>query len=202
MTLSEKNDKLVAELLSYFCGGFMDDFLKLVNTRYSCRNYSDKKVPREDILKCLEAARLAPSACNSQPWKFIIVDDTELKEKLCLAAYSAPYAASWPKKAPVIAVIVTERGNFTSRMGNMIKDTSFYLIDIGIAVEHFALQAAELGLGTCWMGWFNEKGVKKALGLSSSTRVDIIMPLGYPATKEERKKVRKTIKEISYFNTK
>lgn len=178
----------------------MKDFLSLVNKRYSCRNYSNKPVERETLLKCLEAARLAPSACNSQPWKFIVVDDNILKERLTAAAFSAPYTASWPGKAPVIVVVVSDKGSFMARVGNMMRDTRYYLLDLGIAVEHFVLQATELGLGTCWMGWFNEKQVKAVLGLPSSARVEILLPIGYPAKKETPKKVRKSIEKISSFN--
>ena len=178
----------------------MEDFLELANKRESCRKYSGKAVKREDLLKCVEAARLAPSACNSQPWKFIIVDDPDLKSELCRAAFSSPYTASWPEKAGAIVVVISESGSFATKVGNFLRDTRYYLIDIGIAVEHFVLQAAELGLGTCWMGWFNEKGVKKVLGLPSSSRVDIIVPVGYPEIKEPRIKVRRKIEEIYKYN--
>ena len=180
----------------------MSDFMKLVNARYSCRNYSDKPVEREKLMQCLEAARLAPSACNSQPWKFIVVDDIILKEKLTKAAFTAPYTASWPKNAPVIVVVVSDSGSFMTKVGNLMRDTRYYLLDLGIAIEHFILQATELGLGTCWMSWFNEKGVKNVLGLPTSARVEIIIPVGYPAKKEERKKIRKSMEDISSFNNK
>ncbi len=178
----------------------MENFLELVNKRESCRKFSGRTINREDLLKCVEAARLAPSACNSQPWKFIIVDDPALKNELCRAAFSAPYTASWPEKAGAIVVVLSESGTFASRIGNLVRDTRYYLIDIGIAVEHFILQAAELGLGTCWMGWFNEKGVKKVLGLPASSKVDIIVPVGYAESNETRKKVRRRIEETYKFN--
>ncbi len=178
----------------------MENFFKLVSKRESCRKFNGRPVNREDLLKCVEAARLAPSACNSQPWKFIIVDDQGLKNELCRAAFSAPYTASWPEKAGAILVVISERGSFTARVGNFVRDTRYYLVDIGIAVEHFILQAAELGLGTCWMGWFNEKGVKQVLGLPAASKVDIIVPVGYAENKEPRKKIRKSITEICAFN--
>ncbi len=178
----------------------MENFLELANKRESCRKFDGRPVSREDLLKCVEAARLAPSACNSQPWKFIIVDDPALKTELCRAAFSAPYTASWPEKAGAIVVVISESGSFASKIGNLVRDTRYYLIDVGIAVEHFILQAAELGLGTCWMGWFNEKRVKKVLGLPSASRVDIIVPVGYPENKEPRRKIRKGIEETYKFN--
>ena len=99
----------------------------------------------------------------------------------------------------MLVVIISEKGNFLARVGNLVRDTRFYLIDIGVAVEHFILQAAELGLGACWMGWFNETLLKKALGLPKSVKVDVIFPLGYPA-QPNREKIRKSTAEISSFN--
>ena len=176
------------------------NFLELVKTRYSCRKFSDKPVEKEKLILCLEAARLAPSACNSQPWKFLIIDDPILKDKVCTAAFAGQYSSnSFGKNAPVLVVIISEKGNFLARVGNLVRDTRFYLIDIGVAVEHFILQAAELGLGACWMGWFNETLLKKALGLPKSVKVDVIFPLGYPA-QPNREKIRKSTAEISSFN--
>ncbi|MFH1073993.1 MAG: nitroreductase family protein [Candidatus Firestonebacteria bacterium] len=175
------------------------NFIGLVKNRYSCRKFADKNVEREKLELCLEAARLAPSACNSQPWKFIVIDDPALKEKACKAAFSGPYASNaFGKKAPVLVVVLSEKGNFTAKMGTLIRDTRFYLIDLGAAVEHFILQAAELGLGTCWMGWFNETPLKKVLGLPKSAKIDIIVPVGYP-DQPLRDKVRKPKEEIRTF---
>ena len=138
------------------------NFMDLVKARYSCRNFSGKPVEKEKLDLCLEAARLAPSACNSQPWKFLIIDEPVLKDKVCAAAFSGQYASnSFGSKAPVIVLVISEKGTFMARVGGLVRDTKYYLIDIGIAAEHFMLQASELGLGACWMGWFNETPLKK-----------------------------------------
>jgi len=86
-----------------------------------------------------------------------------------------------------------------TRIGNFFRNTRYYLIDIGIAVEHFVLQATELGLGTCWIGWFDEKALKKELSLPKSTKIDVILSLGYPADMPSPKK-RKTLEHIAFFN--
>lgn len=175
-------------------------FLKLVKERFSARDYLDKPVEREKINLCLEAARLAPSACNSQPWKFIVIDDTELKNNICDRIFSVPYQMNkFVKKAPVLVVVVSQKGNFLTKVGNFLRDTRYYLIDIGIAVEHFALQATELGLGTCWIGWFNEKELKKALAIPGSVRIDVVLSLGYPAQSPPPKS-RKTPEEMAVYN--
>ena len=154
---------------------------ELVKTRYSCRKYIKKRVEREKIGQCIDAARLAPSACNSQPWKFIVVDEPEKLKAVSDAAVKGLYGA--PRlmaKAPALIVVQAEKGTFISKVGAMVRDTSFYLIDIGIACEHLVLQAAELGLGTCYIGWFNEKQVKKELGLGKSDVLPLVITMGYP----------------------
>lgn len=155
-------------------------FQELVKQRKSIRKFLDKPVEREKILTCLEAARVAPSACNSQPWRFIVVDDKELKDNLCDAAFSGIYSMnSFCKKAPVIVAVVSERSRFLAMAGGMVRDTKFQLIDVGIAIEHFILQAQELGLGTCWIGWFDESVVKSILNIPRRKKVYILIALGY-----------------------
>ena len=179
---------------------FYMSFLELVRKRQSERKYSDKPVPREVVERCIEAARLAPSACNSQPWTFMVVEG-ELKNRLAAAAFSGLYSMnSFAARAPVLIVVVTERSKYVARLGGQIRGVQYSLIDIGIACEHLILQAAEEGVGTCWLGWFNEKAVKRTLGLAKSDRVDIIISLGYPETEKLRDKIRKEPDEIRRFS--
>jgi len=177
--------------------------MELVGTRESTRKYLSKPVPRELIDRCLEAARLAPSACNSQPWSFIVADDEKTKIELVQKSMSGIYSSNkFVESAPVIIIIITENSTYTARLGGMFRSVKYNLIDIGIAGEHLALEAAELGLGTCWLGWFNEKAVKKVLGLPSSTRIDVMISLGYPEGKiPSRDKKRKTLDEMRRFFT-
>ncbi len=176
-------------------------FLELVKKRRSVRKYSAKPVPREVMDRCLEAARLAPSACNSQPWHFIIVDDKKLKDELTDKVFSGVYSMnSFAKNAPVLIVVVTERSNYIARLGGYFKGVQYSLIDIGIACEHLILQAEEEGLGTCWLGWFNENAVKKILGLPREKKIDIIISMGYPEKAEAPEKARRSLNEIRRFN--
>lgn len=178
-------------------------FLDLVKHRRSVRGFIDKPVEREKVMKCLEAARLAPSACNSQPWKFIIVDDKELKERLCKAAFGGIYALnSFCKTAPVIVVVVSEKSKFIARIGEMFRGTKYYLIDIGIACEYFVLQAEDLGLGTCWIGWFNERAVKRMLNVPQQKKIDILLALGYyERAKLGQEHGREPLGKIASFNS-
>lgn len=179
-------------------------FMELVNKRESTRDYLSKPVPREMIDQCLEAARLAPSACNSQPWSFIVVDDEEKKNEIVKKSMGGIYKSNaFVKTAPVIIVAITEYSNYIARMGGMLRNVKYNLIDIGAACEHLVLQAADLGLGTCWLGWFKEKAVKEVLNLPKSTRVDVMVSLGYPdETVPHRKKIRKPLEDIRKYYTK
>jgi nitroreductase len=177
--------------------------LDLIKQRRSIRKYLDKAVERDKIISCLEAARLAPSACNSQPWKFIVVDDEGMKNKLCDTAFRGLYQISaFAKTAPVIIAIVSEKSKFWARVGGKIRDIQYYLIDIGIAGEHFILQAQELGLRTCWIGWFDEQAVKSLLQVPQDKKVDILISLGYPETSYiPSKQVREPLKHLISFNS-
>ena len=176
-------------------------FLDLVKKRQSVRKYLDTPVEREKIERCLEAARLAPSASNSQPWTFIVVDNPELKDKVAEETFSKFVSFNkFTKQAPVLIIIITEKSNLKAKIGGIIKNKQFNHIDIGITTEHFCLQAAEEGLGTCIMGWFDEKKIKKILNIPRSKRIDLIISLGYPASDKIRKKHRTEIDGIRSYN--
>ncbi len=176
-------------------------FEDLVKQRASTRKYSSKPVPRASIDRCLEAARLAPSASNSQPWSFIVVDNEETKNEIVRKAMTGIYSSNkFVGTAPVLIVAITEHSTYLTRVGSMIRNVKYNLIDIGIACEHLVLQAAELGLGTCWLGWFNEKELKKILGLPKSTKVDVTICLGYPdESVAPREKKRKSLEEMRRY---
>ena len=177
--------------------------LDLIQKRKSVRDFLERPVEREKIMTCLEAARLAPSECNSQPWKFIVVDDKQLKNKLCRAAFSSIYSInSFCKKAPVIVVVISEKSKFLARIGGVFRGTKYYLIDIGIACEHFVLEAEDLGLGTCWIGWFNEQAVKSTLNIPQNKKIDILIALGYyDREKLGPEHIKEPIEKIASFNS-
>lgn len=177
-------------------------FLHLVHRRQSVRKYIRRPVEPEKLQRCLEAARLAPSASNSQPWKFIVVDDPELLRKVAKETVG-PLAAfnTFATQAPVILAITIEKMKAVTQVGAYLKDREFALIDIGIAAEHFCLQAAEEGLGTCMVGWFNEKPIQKLLGIPQKKRIGLLITLGYPPEGySTRSKKRKSFDEVVSVN--
>ena len=177
------------------------DFLELAAKRQSVRGYLDKPVEREKIERCLQAARLAPSACNSQPWKFIVIDDEELKNKVASTTCSNLISINrFSAQAPVLVLVISEKQKLSAKLGSIVKNRQLKMIDIGIAAEHFCLQAAEEGIGTCMMGWFAERKVSKLLQIPKGKRVELVISVGYPSSETIRKKNRKQIDEIRRFN--
>jgi len=176
------------------------DILELIKSRQSDRKYSDKPVEKEKLDRILEAGRMAPSACNAQPWKFIVVDKPELLEKLAEAASAKLLGMNmFVAQAPLMIVIVRESPNFSSKIGATIKNKDYSLIDIGIASENICLQAKAEGIGSCMLGWFDEKLVKNILEIPRSKRVELIITLGYSLS-DKREKRRKPAEETVAYN--
>ncbi|NIM65363.1 MAG: NAD(P)H nitroreductase [Candidatus Latescibacteria bacterium] len=176
----------------------MKNFLDLVKKRHSIRKYKPDPVPREMIEKCLEAARHAPTACNKQSWKFHIVEG-ELKNRLVEVSLGGVFVPNkWASTVPVIAVIAMNLDLIIHRVGGKVSGVDYHMVDAGIAGEHFVLQATELGLGTCWIGWFNKKAVKKLLDIPAGWDVPAMIGLGFP-DEEPIDKNRRHISEISDF---
>lgn len=175
------------------------DFLQLVASRQSDRAYdASRPVEREKLERILEAARLAPSACNAQPWKFVVVTEAELACQVGKATAGLGMN-KFAKDAPVHILIVEESMNITSFLGAKIKDKYFPLIDIGIAAAHITLAAEAEGLGSCILGWFDEPQIKRLLGIPQGKRLLLDITLGY-SVKPKRKKSRKPMDKVVAFN--
>jgi len=174
--------------------------LEIISTRQSDRKYSDKPVEKEKLDRIIEAARISPSACNGQPWHFIVVTDRELVKKLADAASSKLLKMNtFLHQAPSMIVVIREGSNITSQVGGTVKGKDYSLIDIGIASENICLQAEAEGLGSCMVGWFDEKLVKKLLAIPRSKRVELIITIGYSEA-EQRTKKRKAKEEVVTYN--
>ena len=178
----------------------MERFLELVARRQSDRRFdADRPVEPEKITRIVEAARLAPSACNSQPWHFVVVDDLDTKNRVADAAASRVLGMNhFTKQAPVHLLVVEESGNLTSTFGGWVKSKHFPHIDIGIAA-HITLAAADEGLGSCIVGWFDEAAVRKVLGIPSGKRVLLDIVIGY-STDPLRVKSRRALAQVVSHN--
>jgi len=176
-------------------------FQKIIRGRRSIRRYLPTPVDPEKIRTCLEAARLAPSAHNAQPCRFIVIDEPELKDRLTAAAFSGIYSGSkFAARAPVLIVLLAKRGLVAHHLGGRLQNVQYHLIDMGVAGEHIVLQAEELGLATCWMGWFNYRKVRKVLKIPRKFKVVAMMPLGYAEKRPTREPPRRTLEEVASFN--
>jgi len=152
-----------------------------IRTRKSVRAYVDQAVEEEKLNIVLEAGRLAPSASNRQEWRFVIVRELDTRKKLAEAAGSQAFVG----EAPVVIVACADTDGHIMKCGQLCCP-----IDVAIALDHMTLAAVELGLGTCWIGMFEEKKVKKILDIPEKIRVVGLMPLGYPANPSAVEKKR------------
>jgi nitroreductase len=178
------------------------ELFSLILRRQSQRSYTTQPVENGKLLRCIEAARFAPSANNSQPWKFIIIDDPVLKDKVAEYTSSGVIPMNrFTKQAPVQVAVVREQTNLTTAVGRILKDKNYPLIDIGITTAHFCLQATAEGLSTCIIGWFDEKKIKELLKIPKALRLELIILVGYPPTDEIRNKKRKETAQILSYNS-
>ena len=174
--------------------------LEFITSRQSDRRYSDKPVEKAKLDRITEAGRMAPSACNAQPWKFVVVTDPALLKMIADAASEKLTGMNtFVAQAPAIIAVVRERPNFSSRIGGTIKKKDYSYIDIGIATENICLQARAEGIGSCIIGWFDENLVRKILSVPRGKRVLLLITLGYSLS-EYRTKKRKSPGEVISYN--
>lgn len=152
------------------------DILELIKSRRSIRRFKSEPIPKEDLMKILEAARWAPSAGNCQPWEFIIVTKEETKHKLAMAALGQ----IWMTEAPVIIVVCANIPRTSWRYGERGR-TLYVIQDTAAAIQNMLLTAHALGYGTCWVGAFDEEAVREILGIPDEVRPVALVPIGKPA---------------------
>lgn len=177
----------------------MTDFFDLIRKRESCRSFDPARpAEREKLERMIEAARLAPSACNSQPWKFCVVTNASLAEKL-RPLLQGQGMNRFTDAAPAFIVAVETEANASEAIGARIKRQDFRSIDMGLAVSQLCLAATETGLSTCILGWFDEGGVKELLAIPASRRVRLVIAVGYAKSEALREKTRKAKNKMSTF---
>lgn len=200
------------------------DFFEVIRSRRSCREFSDRKVSGKDIETCLEAARLAPSGTNAQPWRFLVVRDPEKRAALAEIGFNQPCL----RQAPVITVLLGDRGVFKKRLrrakeladvGALTEDTLSTLearykdkqetgrdaydaiirVNCMLAGEHYVLAAAALELGCCWVGMYDGEKLSAALNLDAKYNFPVaLLPTGYPARELPPPRPRYSISDIAW----
>lgn len=158
--------------------------IDLISRRVSCRSYKPDPVPEAYLLRILEAARLAPSACNKQPWRFAVVRDQEIRRRIVEEGFLPGAKMTWALTAPVHVVLGMEKSLITHRLAPSVSGVDYPWVDIGISGEHLVLAATELGLGTCWIGWIKAGAIGKIVGWPRAVRPVAVITVGYPQKTE------------------
>lgn len=172
--------------------GDVTGVMEAIQIRKSIRHFSDNAVEEEKLNKVIEAARLAPSANNKQYWRFIVINQPEIRKKVTACV---PSEDAFIENAPIIIVACSEVE------GRPAPGTPpYHYIDTAIAVDHMTLEAVEQGLGTCWIGQFKEEKIKKLLRIPDSIKVVVLIPLGYPVDPTPVTKKRLTVEKICRYN--
>ena len=173
-----------------------------ITNRRSVRRFDPRPVEREKLISCLEAARIAPSAEHAQPWRFIILDESAVISRFGEAVFSGIYRNTrWAMKAPVLVILLADLNFIVHRVSPIVQPVHYYLLDLGIAGEHIVMQAQRMGLGSCWIGWFDFRRAKRFLGLDKRYRICDLLAIGYPdAEWKPSKTKRKSLDEIAFFN--
>jgi nitroreductase len=166
---------------------FPVDVYEAIATRKSVRAFKEKDVPEEKIVRLLEAARLAPSASNRQEWRFVVVRDPSMRKHLSVAARGQTFIGA----APVVLACCAETDEHVMACGQLC-----YPIDVAIAIDHITLCAVDEGLGTCWIGAFDEDQVKELLGIPPQIRVVGLLPVGYAQDSSKVGKNRLLLQEL------
>jgi nitroreductase len=175
----------------------MSGFSELVAARYSCRAYRPDPVPREAVEQMLEAARRAPSACNRQPWRFVVAMEAALRARLLDEGILPGLGMTWALAAPVVLVLGMKKSFITHQVAPLLSKVEYPLLDLGIAGEHAILQATELGLGTCWIGWIKPKEIRRIVGWPADILPQALITVGWPASRPERVSPRLPLDEIA-----
>jgi nitroreductase len=159
------------------------EFMEVVKRRRSIRRYKPDRVPEDVLSQILEAARMAPSAGNRQPWHFVVVKDEKTRKELGIS--------SWAAEAPILIVGCVD---------TKVRGEPLCLVDLSIALEHIVLAAANFGLGTCWIGRLRaDDSIKEVLGIPEHVKLVAVTPLGYP-DETPGPKTRKTLSEIVHYD--
>ena len=178
----------------------MSSLTEIIQKRRSVRRFKDTPVDKETIISMVEAAQPAPSACNAQPWRFVAVTNTSLIKEIVTKGLGGVVPNKWAASAPVMIIGCAKLNLLTHHIGASVKGIHYHQIDLGIAMEHMVLRATEMGLGTCWIGWFKEKNIKKLLHIPKDWKIISLLALGYPEEEGNFPTPRLKLDEILFFN--
>lgn len=181
------------------------EFKEVLERRYSCRNFNSNPVEREKINTCMEAGRISPSACNTQRWMFIAVDEPEKRHAISDALQSPPEIGinRFTYEIPAFIVVLRHppRKELNEKQKMILSKVDHQDIDIGIAAQQICLTATSLGLGSIMLGWFNEKAIKEALKIPEKLSVALVIGVGYPQKEKIRQPGRYASEQVYRWNS-
>ncbi len=176
----------------------MSEFLELCKKRQSCRSFAPASIEHEKLVNCVEAARLSPSACNSQPWSFVVVEDEKLVSEVAKTTMQMginDYIAS----AKAFIVVLEEHAVLIPTIRRLLDSQYFAKGDTGAAVVTICYEAAAQGLGSCILGIYDREALCRLLDIPTEKRFAGVIALGYPLDSAIRTKIRKPIEQITRF---
>ncbi|MCK4584803.1 nitroreductase family protein [candidate division WOR-3 bacterium] len=174
---------------------------KVIRRRKSVRMYQGREIDKEILKMIIESSRFAPSACNTQPWRFVVVTDREKVNMIFEKSLGGIVSNYWARTAPVFIVACAKKSVLVHKIGAGLRNIPYHFLDMGAAIEHLLLKAAELGLGTCWIGWFDKKVIRKILHIPKSIDIVSLISIGYESRKSEQKpRQRLELDEILFLN--
>lgn len=176
----------------------MSDFMELCKRRQSCRDFADKAVEHEKLVQCIEAARLAPSGCNSQPWSFVVVENPEVVKEVAKCTQQLGIN-DYMSKAKAFIVVLEEHAVLMPKLRSIFDSQYFAKGDLGAAAVTICYQAESLGLGSCILGLYDREKLCQLLDLPADKRFAGVIALGYPANDNIRTKQRKKMEDIARF---
>ncbi len=174
------------------------DVIEAIGKRRSIRNYSDDPIERKTVLELLDAARSAPSGNNSQPWRFLVIENPAMRKTLARVCHDQPWMATAPVHI-VVGADLEARASANERFDEDTPgmDAKRAIRDTAIAVDHLMLRAVELGLGTCWIGWYTQDEIRPLLGVPESIFVLGVIIVGW-AAENPKPRPRRPLSELTY----
>ncbi len=176
----------------------MKDFFELCKQRQSCRDFADKPIEHEKLIKCIEAARLAPSACNSQPWRFVVAETPDIVKQVAKCTQELGINA-YTDGAKAFIIVLEDHAVLMPKIRSFLDSQYFAKGDLGAAEVTLCYAAQEQGLGSCVLGIYNREKLCEILNLKPDTRFFCVIALGYPKNETTLPKKRKDIEEIAKF---
>lgn len=176
----------------------MSEFKEMCLRRQTCREFTDAPVEHEKLVAIVDAARLAPSGCNAQPWSFVVAEKKDTVKQLAECVHQMgmnPYAA----QCQAFVVFVEETATLMPKISCIIDNQYFAKGDLGASVAYLCLEAASQGLGTCQFGIFDRVKIREILGIPKEKQINALIGIGYPAKPEIRAKQRKSLDEVARF---